>query len=316
MEFIADWERQASQSRLKTCFTIGVFDGLHLGHKFIIDAVIKNAAALKARSLVLTFEPHPLEVLAKAAAPPVLTTIEQKAEILKTWGLDRLGVLRFNKEMAATEAQKFLNQFIGKFIEPAGVVLGSDFTFGKDAKGNPETIKEWLDKCSVKPRFTIAKPQSNADGRYSSSQIRQDLKNGLVENAAKALGRPYRLYGTVVHGLARGRNLGFPTANLGEMTQLIPEPGVYAVRVNVEGESYPAMTSIGYNPTFGDHPMTVETNIFDFNRFIYGLNISIDFMTRLRSMIQFKSVDQLTGQLEQDRQSALTALKTIETVTL
>lgn len=312
MEITLDWERQTSQERPKTVFTIGVFDGLHLGHKFIIDAVIKNAARLKAESLVLTFEPHPLEVLAKAAAPPILTTIEQKAEVLAFWGLDRLGVLRFNKDMAAAEPLKFLNQFIGKFIESAGAVLGPDFSFGKDAKGSPETIEEWLAKCSPKAKLTIVEPKSNSDGPYSSSQIRQDLKNGLVENAASALGRPYRLYGTVVHGLARGRNLGFPTANLGHIGQLIPEPGVYAIKANVETEVYAGMASIGYNPTFGEQPMTVEANIFDFNRFIYGLNISIDFIARLRPMIRFKSVDHLTAQLEKDRQKSLNALKGFE----
>lgn len=304
MELITNWEDQHIDERPKTAFTIGVFDGLHLGHKYIIDQVIKNAAKLKAQSLVLTFEPHPLAVLAKEATPPTLTTIEHKCELLESWGLDRLGILRFSREMAATEPHKFLNQYIGRFIDAASIVLGPDFRFGKDAKGDPEAVEAWLKSVSPKARLTIVEPKSNDDGTFSSSQIRQDLKNGLVESAAKALGRPYRLYGEVVHGLARGRLLGFPTANLGGIEQLIPEPGVYAVMANIDGESYPGMTSIGYNQTFGEQPLTVETNIFGFERFIYGQKMSIDFIARLRAMVRFKSVEQLTVQLAKDRLTA------------
>ena len=308
MELILNWEEQPPRDRFRAAFTIGVFDGLHLGHKALIDLVIKNADRLKAKSLVLTFEPHPLAVLAKEAAPPVLTTLEQKAEVLESWGLDCLGVLRFSKDMAATAPQKFLFQYLGKFIDPAAVVLGPDFSFGQGARGDAGTIAEWLAQTSPKAKVTVVDPLAGANGFYSSSQIRQDLKSGLVESAAKALGRPYRLYGTVVHGQARGRTMGFPTANLGQIRQLVPEPGVYAVKVTLDGQTYGGMTSIGYNPTFGEQPMTVETNIFDFDRFIYGQPMSIDFLTRLRSMIRFKSLEQLALQLEKDRVNALKAI--------
>jgi len=303
MKLIADWEQQP-QERFRAALSIGVFDGLHMGHKVLIDTVIKNAARLKAKSLVLTFEPHPLEVLARQAAPPLLTTLEQKAEVLDSWGLDILGVLRFTKELSAVEPQKFLYQYIGKYVDPAMVVLGPDFSFGKGAKGGADTVERWLTQTAPKARLVIAEPHQGENGPYSSSQIRQDLKNGLVESAAKALGRPYRLYGEVVHGQARGRTMGFPTANLGKIEQLVPEPGVYAVKVNIDGHSWGGMTSIGYNPTFGEQPMTVETNIFDFDQFIYGQKISIDFMARLRAMVRFKSPEQLAAQLDKDRAGA------------
>ena len=308
MKLISNWEEQSLGARPRSAFSIGVFDGLHLGHRALIDMVIKNAGKLKAQSLILTFEPHPLQILAPAAAPPILTTLEQKAEILSGWGLDCLGVLRFTREMAAVEPQKFLYQFLGKYIDPVAVVLGPDFTFGKDAKGEARAIEDWLDQTNPKAKVTIADPLSGTDGLYASSQIRQDLKSGLVESAARALGRPYRLYGTVVHGQARGRTLGFPTANLGHIKQLIPDAGVYAVRVNHEGQVYGGMTSIGYNPTFGEQPMTVETHIFDFDRFIYNQNLSIDFLAHLRTMVRFKSAEQLTAQLEKDRVSARLAV--------
>jgi len=317
MELTTDWEHQAAGERPRTAFSIGVFDGLHLGHKYLIDMVIKNAARLKAQSLLLTFEPHPLEILAPTAAPPVLSTLDQKAELLAGWGLDRLGVIRFNREVAAIPPQKFMFQFLAKFIEPAAVVLGPDFTFGQDAKGNAETMAQWLAQASPRARLTIADPRQGRDGLYSSSQIRQDLKSGLVESAARSLGRPYRLRGQVVHGQARGRNLGFPTANLGLIRQLIPAPGVYAVKVNLEGRVYGGMTSIGYNPTFnsGDpesQPLTVETNIFDFDQFIYSQELSLDFVAHLREMVRFKSPEQLVRQLDKDRQEALAALARAE----
>lgn len=308
MELIYDWEQQPAGSRPRTAFSIGVFDGLHLGHRQLIDLVIKNADRLKAQSLILTFEPHPLAVLAPGAAPPVLTTLDQKAEVLAGWGLDRLGVLRFTKELAALPPQKFLFQFLGKFIDPAAVVLGPDFTFGQNARGGAADMEQWLAQTNPKAKLSILEPEVGPDGLYSSSGIRQDLKSGLVENAAAALGRPYRLKGEVIHGQARGRTLGFPTANLGHIRQLIPEPGVYAVRVGLEGQSYGGMTSIGYNPTFGEQPMTVETNIFDFDRFIYGQEMSLDFIAHLRAMIRFKSPEQLAAQLDKDRAGALKIL--------
>lgn len=308
MEFVSNWEMQETDERPRTVFTIGVFDGLHLGHKYLIDQLIKNAHKLKAQSLALTFEPHPLAVLAPNAAPPVLTTTTQKAEVLDSWGLDRLGVLHFSREMAAIPPQKFLFQFLGKYLDPLGAVLGPDFTFGQGAKGNANTIADWLKQVNPKAKAMVVESQNGPDGLFSSSQIRQDLKSGLVENAAVDLGRPYQLTGEVVHGQARGRTLGFPTANLGHIRQLIPEAGVYAARVVIDGQRYGAMTSIGYNPTFGEQPMTVESHIFDFNRFIYGQTISIDFISRLRAMIRFNSVEQLAAQLDKDRAAALKIL--------
>ncbi|MDR0881099.1 MAG: riboflavin biosynthesis protein RibF [Candidatus Adiutrix sp.] len=313
MELIDDWLQQPAGARPRTVFSIGVFDGLHLGHKALLDTVIKSAARHRAQSLILTFSRHPLTVLAPAAAPPTLTTLAQKAEVMAAWGLDRLGVLHFTKEMAATPPRKFLFQFLGKFIEPAAVILGPDFTFGQGAKGEAGTVAAWLAQVSPRAKVTVIPSLAGPDGLYSSSQIRQSLKSGLVESAARALGRPYRLSGLVMHGQARGRILGFPTANLGHIGQIIPAPGVYAVRVILGGETLGGMTSIGFNPTFNTgqaeaQPLTVETHIFDFDRFIYGQTLSLDFIAHLRDMVRFKSAEQLAGQLDKDRRSALAAL--------
>ena len=304
MELINNWDRPPSGVLPRTVFTIGVFDGLHLGHQALIGLVLENAARFKAQSLVLTFDPHPLEVLAKSASPPLLTTVAQKAEILAAWGLDRLGVLKFNREMAATEPVKFLNQYVGRFIEPAGVVLGPDFAFGQDAGGDAETVRAWLGDLNPKARLIRAEAVSSGGGTLASSKIRQDIKEGLVGNAAQDLGRCYRLAGTVVHGQARGRTLGFPTANLGRIRQLIPGPGVYAVRVLLAGQTYSGMTAIGHNPTFGEKSLTVETNILDFDSCIYGQDLALDFVARLRPMLRFDSIASLVQQMRQDRVKA------------
>ena len=304
MELISDWGGQAASLRPRTVFTIGVFDGLHRGHRSLIDLVLKLAARLKAQALVLTFEPHPLAVLAPAAAPPLLTTMEQKAEILADWGLDRLGVMSFTRELAAAEPLKFLNHQVARFIDPAAAVLGPDFAFGRGAQGGPETIRLWLAGLSPHARLVQAEPVAGDCGLLASSKIRRHLKEGLVERAAQDLGRCYRLAGAVVHGQARGRALGFPTANLGRLRQLIPATGVYATRVRLGGQTWPGMTSIGQNPTFEDKSLTVETHILDFDSFIYGRNLALDFVARLRPMIRFESAEHLTRQLAQDRENA------------
>jgi riboflavin kinase/FMN adenylyltransferase len=304
MELIPDWGRQPSGPRPRTVFTIGVFDGLHRGHRGLINLALKEAARLKARAMVLTFAPHPLAVLAPDAAPPLLTTVEHKAAVLADWGLDCLGILSFSRELAVTEPLKFLSHLVARFIDPAAVVLGPDFAFGRDAQGGPETIRLWLAGLSPRARLLQVEPVAGDSGLLSSSQIRQELKEGLVERATRDLGRHYRLSGTVVHGQARGRALGFPTANLGRIRQLVPGPGVYATRVHLDGRAWPGMTSIGHNPTFGDKGLTVETNILDFDQFIYGKNLDLDFVARLRPMIRFESAEHLARQLDQDRESA------------
>ena len=306
MELIYDWEAQGQRpgQKPKIVFSIGVFDGLHRGHQHLINMVSKSAAQLNAQSLVLTFDPHPLEILAKEAAPPTLTTVAQKVDILSGWGVDCLGVLKFSREMANMEPMVFLQQFLEKFIEPVGVIIGPDFSFGRGASGGAETICQWLREITPKAQVTIVEPVAGENGEFSSSQIRQDLKDGLINSVTKALGRTYRLSGVVVHGQARGRTLGFPTANLGEVPQLIPAPGVYATKVNFNGQIYGSMTSIGYNPTFGEQPMTVETYIFDFDAFIYGETLDVDFIARLRDMVKFKSIEQLAAQLHTDQNDA------------
>jgi riboflavin kinase/FMN adenylyltransferase len=287
--------------------TIGVFDGLHLGHQHLIKETLRRAAALKAESLVLTFEPHPMAVLSPGSDPEILTTFRQKTSFLEEMGLDRLGCLVFDEELRGLSPQSFLSQAILKQVEPLEIVIGPDFRFGRNAEGHLGMLKDWgkINKAVITP----AELQAGRDElSYSSSHIRSLLKIGLVDSAALSLGRPYRLSGEVVTGAARGRALGFPTANLGAAQQLIPGPGVYAVKAFLRGQTLNGMTSIGHNPTFGSKSLTVETFIFDFNDDCYGEALEIDFIAHLRGMVRFEGPGKLVEQLKADEKAARAVL--------
>ncbi|MDR1871886.1 MAG: riboflavin biosynthesis protein RibF [Deltaproteobacteria bacterium] len=307
MLIINDW--LASEPLGRTVLTIGVFDGLHLGHQALIRQVIDRAKAKDATSLVLTFEPHPLVVLSPAGAPEILTTFEQKARLLETLGLGAIGRLRFDQAMSDLRALDFLNDILAKRAKLIEVFMGPDFHFGRGAEGNLDLIKKWggalAAPVKVRPISEVRGPREET---YSSSHIRGLIKVGLVKEAASILGRPYSISGVVVSGQARGRSLGFPTANLGEVPQLIPGPGVYAVEATLGQERLFGMTSIGHNPTFVSQTLTVETFIFDYARDFYGEKLEIAFIARLRGMIRFDSVKSLVRQLGEDEKMARAAL--------
>lgn len=299
---ILDWAGHRPENRPRAVLTVGVFDGLHLGHQRLIGEVVERARRKKAASVVLTFDPHPLSVLSRAQAPEVLTTLPQKAEILEGMGLDILGRLEFNEALRMTGPMEFLRDIIEVKVQPVEIVVGPDFRFGRDAEGHVDLLADWAK--SVKAVVTEIELQKRDDVLYSSSHVRRMLKMGLVDAAALSLGRPYRLAGRVVTGAARGRQLGFPTANLGEVAQLIPGPGVYAVRARLRGESHQGMTSVGHNPTFANQYLTVETYLFDFNDDIYGESLDVDFVGHLRGMDKFDGLESLVKQLGDDERAA------------
>jgi riboflavin kinase/FMN adenylyltransferase len=310
MLIIPDWLSAKPLGR--TVLTIGVFDGLHLGHQSLIQRVISRAESLKAMSLALTFDPHPMAVLSKAAAPEVLTTFDQKAVLLEAMGLSALGRLCFNQELSNLLPLDFLNNVIAKSMNLQEFYVGPDFHFGRNAEGNISLLQKWASTLghpvNVRP-ITMVKGPNDED--YSSSHLRGLLKVGLVEEAAKILGRPYLISGEVIAGQARGRQLGYPTANLGRVPQLIPGPGVYAVRAYLGGLTLFGMTSIGHNPTFKSQFLTVETFIFDFSQDFYGQILRVEFLTRLRDMVRFDSVESLVRQLGDDEKMARGVLEKI-----
>jgi riboflavin kinase/FMN adenylyltransferase len=288
--------------------TVGVFDGLHLGHQFLVKKTIARARELNVPSLVLTFAPHPLAVLSPSGAPEILTTVSQKREILQGLGLSTLGVLRFDEAMSALAPEAFLNEVIAPRVLPVEILIGPDFRFGKNAEGHFDLLKAWGKTRGIK---TLAVPiQETLGGEtISSSHARGLIKIGHVEAVAKILGRPYRIEGEVVKGQRRGRTLGFPTANLGKMEQLLPGPGVYAALARLRGKVFAAMTSIGHNPTFKGRYLTVESYLLDFSDNCYGEKLEVDFIQRVRGVIRFETVEALVAQLREDEIKARSVLR-------
>lgn len=308
MKIIQDWQNTPPLAEPRIIMTIGTFDGLHLGHHSLIKQVISRAKAKDASSLLLTFEPHPLVVLSPHSAPHVLTTFEQKCKVLEEWGIDILGCVRFTETLSSLGAEVFLTDVINPKVNLKDIFIGSDFRFGRNAEGHVGVLLNWAKKHSVSVQ-TVAIQKSSTGESLSSSHIRGLLKVGLVDSVSKLLGRNYRIDGTVIEGAKRGGALGFPTANLGEINQLIPGPGVYAVNAFLKGKSYPAMTSIGNNPTFKNQYLSVETFLIDFSSDFYGEKLGLEFVSRIRNMIRFESPASLVEQLKKDELKVRKVLK-------
>lgn len=311
--------------------TTGFFDGVHLGHRHILSCLAAKAAERGEESLVVTFWPHPRMVLQQDARDlRLLSSLQEKCDLIRAAGIDRVEVLPFTREFAALTAREYL-QMLGERFGATLLVMGYDNRIGSDhltgealaASGAKQPVfaheKPILVTPSAKqPVFAPEPLYSQQEGGYavrgfspvaiSSTRIREALSGGEVEAAAAMLGRPYGLHGVVVAGNRMGRRLGFPTANmkLYEPLKLIPAGGVYAVEVDTLGRSFRGMCNIGVRPTMGkDNALTVETNIFDFDEDIYGLDIDIRFLRRIRDERRFDSLDALKSQLEADRQACL-----------
>lgn len=299
-----------------TALTIGTFDGVHLGHRSIIRELLNVARGSGERSVVLTFDPHPQQVLRRTGeGVPILTPIERKGELLEELGIDILGVIPFNREFAATPWREFVDRLVDQ-IGLAHMVVGHDHAFGKGREGNAERLREYGAERGF--TFTQIGPLLVDGSPISSTRIRKAVASGYVETGARLLGRPYRLSGRIVRGDQRGRELGFPTANLEpfDPDQLVPGSGVYATRMVIPGESeggprglVPGMTNIGLRPTFTDGSrQTIETHLFDFSDELYDRTVSIEFVKLLRFEKKFDSKESFLEQLGRDREEARSAL--------
>ena len=284
--------------------TIGNFDGVHLGHQALFNLVKKRAAEIQGTSMVMTFEPHPLRVLTKQKGPPLITLYDQKIELIQRCGIDVVICLDFTPELAALEPEDFIRQVLVDRIGLAEIVIGYDYTFGRKARGNREMLIEMGNQYGFKVHTVGAQP--GPDGEVTSStRIRDLVQQGEVEKVPPLLGRYYRIAGRVVRGRDRGgKLLGFPTANLRLVDELIPKTGVYAVRVTHGGQSYHGVANIGYNPTFGDVGLSVEVHCFDFNQSIYDEDIRVEFIARVRDEKKFSGPEDLARQIQKDCQLA------------
>lgn len=287
--------------------TIGFFDGVHRGHRFVTEHLKEVAAAHGCQSMVITFERHPRQVVQPEWQPQLLTTLEEKTDLLAQAGIDVLVVLRFDCAMAGLSARQFMETVLRDSLRVSVLLTGYDNRFGHDRR------EGFNDYVAYGRELGIEVIQSRAvslgDGRnVSSSLVRRLVSEGDVAQANECLGRHYRLTGRVVHGEQVGRQLGFPTANL-ELTdlhRLVPAVGVYAVEVAIEGDDsrHIGMMNIGHRPTFGSHHSTLEVNILDFIGDLYGKTLTVFFVCRLRSEQRFDSPEALKEQMQHDADQA------------
>lgn len=282
-----------------TCVTIGNFDGVHQGHRKLIGRTRQKAALRGMPSVVVTFCPHPLRVLVGPHTPPLITDYDKKLDLLEGLGVDLALMLRFTRELAALEPEDFVRTVLVEGLNVRELVVGYDFSLGKGRKGNAEVLAQ----LGARYGFEVEQldPVIVNDAVVSSTRIRDLIRAGEVWEVRPLLDRFYVVRGKVVHGMGRGgRLLGFPTANIEPRDELLPMPGVYATWVNVEGALYRGVTSIGHNPTFGDERLSVETHILDFDRDIYGWDISVAFVQRLREPKRFSGPEELVAHIRHD----------------
>jgi riboflavin kinase/FMN adenylyltransferase len=282
-----------------TVLTLGVFDGLHLGHQLIMSTVVERARAVGAVPTVITFDPHPRAVLHPESAPPLLQTFDQKIEALGVLGIEQTIVLRFTPEFASVRAHEFLSDVVMDRLHAREVYLGKGFAFGHNREGNIELLR----RVGGELGFVAGEvPEVRLRGRrVSSSKIRELLTHGHVNLVRRMLGRPYGVEARVEHGSERGHQLGFPTANLHPHNRVIPRNGVYVTGTLIEGQWRRSVTNVGLRPTFGDATEpSVETFVMNWDGDLYGDVVRVRFLHRLRDERKFSSIDELKTQISRD----------------
>ena len=285
-----------------TVLTLGNFDGLHLGHQELIKMVMKRARETDAVSMVVTFRPHPLKILAPEKCPPLISIYEEKIALLEKLGLDVLVKIPFTVDFSAMSPEAFTKDILCDLLGAKEIFVGYNYRFGRGRAGNVATLKEMGDKYG----FTVREvEQISLDGEViSSTKIRRLLAEGRVEHAARLLGRAYAITGVVVKGDGRGKGLGFPTANIAPKHSIIPADGVYAVKFFVREQFYDGIANVGLRPTFDENRLTIEVHVFDFDEDIYGEEISLYFVGKIREERKFGSPDELARQIVSDIRTA------------
>jgi riboflavin kinase/FMN adenylyltransferase len=282
--------------------TIGNFDGVHIGHQALFHSVIEKADAINGTAVAMTFEPHPVRVLKKNGYPPIITMYEQKAELIAKIGMDVLICIPFTREFASLSARRFVEQILVRRIGMKAIVVGQDYTFGKDREGNVELLQAFGHEYDFEVIISGWIPGiGSEEERISSTGIRDLVMAGKVDKVRQMLGRYYQIRGTVAAGRNRGgKLLGFPTANIHLQDELCPKTGIYAVTVELEERLLSGVANIGYSPTFDDHIFTIEVHILDFNQNIYNQKLRVNFIQRLRDEIRFSSISELSAQIKRD----------------
>ncbi len=291
-----------------TVVTVGTFDGVHLGHLAVLEEITRRARVADRKSVLVTFEPHPLEVVNPQAAPPLLTTGPERREVLAVTGLDYAVFLQFNRALADLTPERFVREVLIARCGMRELVIGHDHGFGRGRSGDVETLR----RLGASDGFAVdvVGLVERSGHAVSSTAIRRAVAGGDLATARRLLGRPYTLSGRVMRGEGRGRTIGIPTINVGEYDErkLLPPDGVYAARVEWAGGAAGGMLNQGPKPTFGERKRTVEVHLFGVAADLYGQWVRVEWVERLRDVERFGSVTELKGQLERDRLGAQDAL--------
>jgi riboflavin kinase/FMN adenylyltransferase len=286
--------------------TVGTFDGVHAGHRSILQQMRRLSEGVSP-VIVVTFDPHPRQIIRPEPEPPgLLTTLHERAELLSESGVTDMIVVPFTRDFSLIDSSQFIREYLFEKIGMQHYVIGYDHQFGRNREGSIDTAR----RMALELGFTCTVVGKHAieETTVSSTQVRNALKvSGDVEVAARFLGRPYQLSGTVVHGAKRGRNLGYPTANIQphHPGKIIPATGVYAVDVEVQGKRFRGMLNIGYKPTFeSGRSISIEVHLFDFHADLYGYSLTLFFLKRIRDEQKFSGIEALIAQLKRDEREA------------
>jgi riboflavin kinase/FMN adenylyltransferase len=277
---------------------LGTFDGVHLGHRAILGTALTRAREVGVEAVACTFDPHPMEVLQPDRAPRPITPLEERLALISDTGVDAVVVLEFTRALAAIEPEAFVKDVLLGRLHAREIVVGYNHRFGRGAHGDAQLLEDLAGRLGFRAHVV---PPMTVDGvAVSSTEIRAALQRGDVRSAARGLGRPYAIAGRVTTGAGRGRTLGFPTANIVPDRPLLVARGVYRGGVTVDDRQHAAVVNVGVRPTFGEDTLAVEAHLLDFTGDLYGREVRLDFLDRLRDEMRFPSVEELKAQVFRD----------------
>ena len=301
-----EWVERFGASRKQTALTIGNFDGVHIGHREILKRVLENARAVDRMGAVLTFYPHPAQVLRPAQAPSLLETIDQRIERLEQAGMDAVLVARFNRKLASLSPQEFAETYLAKTLRAGIVLVGENFRFGHKQAGDAKMLGELGARLGFGVEIVPPIYVSNGGSRVvaSSSAIRGAVREGRMEDAERMLGRPFALAGEIRTGTGLGRKLVVPTLNLATEQETLPKLGVYATQTTMAGADYDSVTNVGMRPTFDGVKLAIETHVFGFSENLTDGAMTVRFRTRIRDEKRFSGPEELKQQVMRDIETA------------
>lgn len=310
MHICFDLRKVKLKTYAKPVITLGTFDGVHLGHRMILENLKGKAREREAKSIVVTYEPHPQSIVSPSDAPLILTTLEEKLDLLEKFQIDETVVIDFDQELANYSADRFVQEILVDKLDVGAVVIGYNHGFGKNRTGNLELLKKEGGKRGFE--VEVVPPVEYEKKPISSSRIRRSLKQGHFEDVLKMLGHGYPLYGNLIEGRGRGKEMGYPTANLEvNSLKLLPPDGVYAAEAVVDNQNKQGMMYIGTNPTFEQKERSLEIHLFHFSQSIQvGEKLEVNLRSWVREEMKFDSVESLKKKLEQDEIEIKTFFRT------